>query len=114
MLKEIIIKEGMPTLEEARKLLLEIIDREKKAGTKAFILIHGYGSTGVGGVLKIGLRKSLNLRKKEGKIFSFYPCENWSILKKECQEIEKICPSVTNDRNLLIRNPGATLVILAK
>jgi DNA-nicking Smr family endonuclease len=56
---------GMPSLEEARKNLITIINEEKKRRHGVIKIIHGYGSSGVGGVLYHGLRKSLRLRIKE-------------------------------------------------
>lgn len=43
------IKSDMPTVEEARKRLLTELQRAKAKGAKAMKLIHGYGSSGVGG-----------------------------------------------------------------
>lgn len=59
------IKHDMPTVDQARRLILEL-DRAKKQGYKAIKLIHGYGSIGKGGVLKDALRKSLSLRRSSG------------------------------------------------
>jgi len=60
------IEAGMPTLDEARRQVVEEIRRAKKEGVRVLKVIHGYGSSGKGGKLCEGLRKSFALRKKEG------------------------------------------------
>jgi len=42
-------------------------------------VIHGYGSSGKGGALCVGLRKSFGLRKKEGVIKDSIAGEDFSI-----------------------------------
>ena len=48
---------GMPTLEDARRLVIEEIRKAKREGAKVLKVIHGYGSSGTGGKLCVGLRK---------------------------------------------------------
>lgn len=111
MIKEFNIEIEMPAVEEARKKLKSYIENERRNGTTAVFLIHGYGSHGVGGALRNALRKSLSLRKREGVIREFYPAEKWDILKPECQKLSQICPEIVNNVHLLNRNPGVTLII---
>jgi hypothetical protein len=46
---------------------------------KVLKVIHGYGSSGKGGALCVGLRKSFRLRKKEWVIKDFVAGEDLSI-----------------------------------
>jgi len=106
------IKEGMPSVEEARKRLIHEIDKAKSSGFKALKIIHGYGSTGRGGSLKDALRKSLLRRKKEGKIKAFINGERWSIFEADVSEILSAVPELGSDPDLDNYNEGVTLVLL--
>ena len=41
-----IVEAGLPTLDEARRLVIEEIKRAKREGVKVLKVIHGYGSSG--------------------------------------------------------------------
>ena len=43
------VEAGLPTLDEARRLVIEEIKRAKREGMKVLKVIHGYGSSGQGG-----------------------------------------------------------------
>ena len=105
------IESGFPTLNEARINLKEIIIKEKKNNTKAIKLIHGYGSSGVGGKLRQGLRESLRRRKKEGEIKGFIIGENFSN-RPENDEYIKQNPFFVNDPDFGKGNLGITIIIL--
>jgi DNA-nicking Smr family endonuclease len=45
------VEAGMPTLDEARRLVIEEIKRAKREKMKVLKVIHGYGSSGKGGAL---------------------------------------------------------------
>ncbi|MGO9585296.1 MAG: Smr/MutS family protein [Limisphaerales bacterium] len=76
-LKAYNVEASFPSLDEARRLVREEIRKSKREGVRVLKIIHGYGSSGKGGTLHHGLRKSFALRKKEGvimasKIVSFF------------------------------------------
>lgn len=58
-MKTINIELEMPTVDEARRRLIEELKRAKAEGYYVIKLIHGYGSTGAGGALRHSLRSSL-------------------------------------------------------
>ena len=68
------LEEGMPTVSDAGKHLAKII-RESKSNQKVIKIIHGYGSSGVGGAIKISIHKSLRKRMKSNEIAAFIPGE---------------------------------------
>jgi DNA-nicking Smr family endonuclease len=43
------VEAGLPTLDEARRLVIEEIKRAKRERVKVLKVIHGYGSSGKGG-----------------------------------------------------------------
>jgi hypothetical protein len=105
------IEVGLPTVEEARRLLKVELQkcRDKKVG--AAKLIHGYGSTGVGGALRHAIRKSLLLRKKEGVVSDIIFGEKWDIFEKGTQRVLERCPELSSDRDLQKCNPGITIIL---
>src|SRR6266536_2369348 len=78
-IKTLNIEQSLPTLEEARRQVIDEIRRAKREGVRVLKIIHGYGSSGKGGALCVGLRKSFKLRKKEGVIRDFIAGEDFSI-----------------------------------
>lgn len=61
------LESGHPDLETARRRLLAEIESARRQGVRVLKVIHGWGSSGAGGALCVGIRKSLRLRVKEGK-----------------------------------------------
>ncbi len=66
-IKTLNVEADFPTLDEARRLVIEEIKRAKQERVRVLKIIHGYSSTGKGGKLGVGLRKSFALRRKEGR-----------------------------------------------
>ncbi len=105
------IEETMPTVEQARKILIAELQSAKQSGAVALKLIHGYGSSGVGGALRSALRKSLLLRKREGLISIVIFGEKWSIFEAETRSLLDRYPELRHDPDLDHDNKGITLAI---
>jgi len=84
----------------------------KREGAKVLKVIHGYGSTGTGGKLCIGLRKSFGLRKKEGIIKDFIPGEDFSIFNNVVLQLLEAAPQLRGDPDLNATNEGVTFLWL--
>jgi hypothetical protein len=112
LVRTVNIEAGFPTLEEARKKLAAAIRDGKRSGARVVKVIHGYGSTGKGGTLCFGLRKSLALRKKEGLIKDFIKGEDFSIFNQRVLELLEAVPELRADPDLSAVNEGVTLVWL--
>lgn len=106
------IKESMPTVEEARRILLDALSSAKADGVEVLKIIHGYGSSGVGGALRTGLRASLRRRRKEGLVREVIHGESWDIFGDRAQQLLQQHPALRRDRDLNNCNEGITLVIL--
>jgi len=106
------VEEGLPSLEEARKLVIEEIRRAKGSGIRVLKVIHGYGSSGKGGTLCTGLRKSFGLRKKEGVIRDFVAGEDFSIFDNRSLTLLEAVPELRGDPDLDATNEGVTVVWL--
>ena len=102
----------MPALEEARRRVIEEIRRAKREGIRGLKVIHGYGSTGKGGKLNFGLRKSFGLRKQEGVIKDFIPGEDFSIFNGTVLTLLEAVPELRSDPDLGATNEGVTLLWL--
>ncbi len=106
------LEAGKPTVEEARRRLLDAIELARKDGPRALKVIHGYGSSGVGGKIRDGVRKSLSLRRKEGKILMFVPGEKWSAVETGTQELLGLYSEIRRDTDLGRGNEGITIVLV--
>lgn len=106
------IEKGMPTVPQAQQILLVELRRARAERVTAVKIIHGYGSSGVGGRLKDAIRKSLSLRKKEGKLACFVAGENWSVFDEEARTVLEHCPELRRDSDLENGNAGITVAVL--
>lgn len=111
-MKEVLIKEGMPTVDTAQKRLQEEIVIARRQGVKALKIIHGYGSSGEGGALRAALRRTLSQRKREGRIKAFVAGEKFTIFEEEARTLLDGCPELSRDSDLNRSNAGITLVLL--
>lgn len=110
-LKVFNIESGMPTIDEARQLLLAEIKSARQSGIHVMKIIHGYGSTGKGGALRGALRSSLIRRRKEGLVTRVIFGEKWSVFEDDARYAIERCPELRGDRDLNRSNQGITLVL---
>ncbi len=103
----------MPVLDEARRLVIGEIKRARREGVRVLKVIHGYGSSGKGGALCIGLRKSFGLRKKEGAIKEFIPGDDFSIFNGTVLALLEAVPELRGDPDLNATNEGVTILWLS-
>ena len=89
------IEDGMPSVEVARKRLLAKIDHARRSRVPIMKVIHGYGSSGVGGSLRAAVRKSLSRRRSEGKIAKIVFGEQWTIFDATANELLRIYPALS-------------------
>jgi len=106
------VEAGLPVLDEARRLVIEEIKRAKREGAKVLKVIHGYGSSGKGGALCAGLRKSFRLRKKEGVIKDSIAGEDFSIFNEPVLALLEAVPELRGDPDLGATNEGVTILWL--
>ena len=106
------VEATFPTLDEARRLVIEEIRRGKKEGVSVLKVIHGWGSSGKGGTLNVGLRKSFGLRKKEGVIREFIRGEDFSIFNPPTMTLLEAVPELRGDPDLNATNEGVTVLWL--
>ena len=106
------IKDGMPKVDVAvRKLRLDL-NTMRRVGVNQIKIIHGYGSTGKGGVIKSATHEVLRTMQSEGKIRKFCPGEQFGPFETLGRSIVEDCPSFRNDPDWAKANDGVTLVLL--
>lgn len=106
---QINLENGMPSADKAVQNMKNALISYKRQDYKAVILIHGYGSTGVGGKIKISVLKNLGDASMRGIVRTYVNCENWLSRKKE---FLALCKDLENYQYTLTDNPGITVVIL--
>jgi hypothetical protein len=102
----------MPGVHEA----LQRLDRELalalQQGGKLLKLIHGYGSTGAGGDIRIAVQKRLQELAQDGKIRGCIFGEDWSKSDDTAWRLVQAHAELKNDSDLGRRNRGVTIVLL--
>lgn len=106
------LEAGMPTLEQAEQRLTAEMGRARSVGARAMKLIHGYGSSGVGGTLRVGVRRFLAGKKRRNSIRLFVAGEEWEIFNADSRLLLEACPELSRDRDLGRGNAGITIVLL--
>ncbi len=109
-IKEINIEEGMPTCEEAMDNLKASLKLAKQNKYKCVLVIHGYGSSGKGGIIRTKTRQWLNAQVKNGSVKTVINGEDFDILNAKARELKKKYPELSS--LLRVTNHGVTVVEL--
>ncbi|HEV2470757.1 MAG TPA: Smr/MutS family protein [Candidatus Sulfotelmatobacter sp.] len=75
-------------------------------------VIHGYGSTGAGGDIRIAVQKKLHELAQEGVIRGCIFGENWSKADETTWRLLQQRAELKDDRDLGRGNAGVTIVLL--
>jgi hypothetical protein len=111
-IKIINLEDDRPTVEQMRVRLDRALVAARHDGTAILKLIHGYGSSGVGGKLRVAVRASLSRYKKSAMVREFIPGEDFRISNEATWALLKSMPEMKQDRDLGRENKGITLVVL--
>lgn len=106
------LEQGMPAWEEAERRLINEISNARKTGVKVLKIIHGYGSSGAGGKLKLETRRFLADRKRRNLIRNFVPGEEWSRNSAAARDLLSTYPALKDDMDLNRSNEGITIVVI--
>jgi hypothetical protein len=102
----------MPQVHEA----LQRLDREltvaRQDKAKLLKLVHGYGSTAVGGDIRIAVQKRLLEMVQNGHIRGCIFGENWSKSDDAAWKLLQSHPELKSDSDLGRRNLGITIVLI--
>lgn len=111
-IKTVILKDGMPSVEQARARLSGEIAAAQQSGLKMLKIVHGYGSTGVGGDLRFALQATLRQMAEKKQIRDCIFGENWRKADERTWELLKQMPELKSDADLGKGNKGITIVLL--
>ncbi len=111
-IKVVNLEEGKPSVERARLRMEHELHEARRAGCKAVKLIHGYGSSGAGGALRVELQKALRHAAQSGAIRAFIAGEDWRVSDEATWELLKRFPEWKEDSDLGRNNRGISIVVL--
>lgn len=112
ILREVNIKSDMPTVDDAIRRTTYNIMNAEALGVSAIKLIHGYGSTGRGGAIRLEVRKYLERQKKRGVITDYIPGEQFSLFEEATRKAFDACDGLRRDSDIERHNNGITIVII--
>ncbi|MGI6577269.1 MAG: Smr/MutS family protein [Eubacteriales bacterium] len=110
--REVNLEAGRPYVDQAIRRLTYEINNSKTMGYTVIKIIHGYGSSGTGGKIRISVRRYLDQLMKQKKIKLYETGEEFSIFSERTRTILNSCPSLRKDRDLERHNNGVTFVLL--
>ncbi|MGH9544270.1 MAG: Smr/MutS family protein [Terriglobales bacterium] len=102
----------MPTVPEAMQNLDRELARGRQSGCGVIKLIHGYGSSGVGGDIRIAAQKRLTGMADRGEIRACIFGEDWAKSDEQAWALINARPELKQDADLGRRNLGITIVVL--
>ena len=108
-MKIVNLEQGMPTVSEAISMLENELRTCKRQNRKCLKLIHGYGSSGKGGKIRVGVRKYLS---EQNSIKLYITGENFTIFDENTRKAFISCPELRKDEDLDRYNNGVTFVII--
>ena len=102
----------MPQVTEALQRLTRELTLARQQKHTLLKIIHGYGSSGAGGDIRVAVQKRLYELTHDGQIRGCIFGESWSKSDDQTWKIIQAKPELKNDTDLGKRNQGITIVLL--
>jgi len=106
------LKEGWPTSPQALARLATELQRARRDGVALLKIIHGYGSSGEGGVIRHAVQAELVRLERDGQIRAFISGEDWRISNEPTWAVLSKHRELKRDRDLGRGNRGISIVLL--
>jgi hypothetical protein len=106
------LEEDRPTVDQCLLRLQRALSSARHEHITVLKLIHGYGSSGVGGILRVEVWKALDSYKRQATIRDFIPGEQFRISDECTWATLKRFPHLKQDRDFGRGNKGITIVVL--
>jgi hypothetical protein len=106
---EINLERGLPSVDAAVQTMKDALTACSRRGAGAAVLIHGYGSSGVGGGVRAAVRRCLGEGGMKGVVRDFVGGEQWHWRRKE---FISVCRDLAAYEGRIANNEGVTIVIL--
>ncbi|MFZ0537527.1 MAG: hypothetical protein WAM47_11710 [Candidatus Sulfotelmatobacter sp.] len=111
-IKTVNLKSDMPEVPEALQRLDRELTLARQTKLTLLKLIHGYGSTGAGGDIRIAVQKRLVEMVQSGQIRGCIFGENWSKSDETTWRLLQSRGDLKNDPDLGRGNRGITIAII--
>jgi hypothetical protein len=102
----------MPSVHEALQRLDREITLARQQKQSVLKIVHGYGSTGAGGDIRIAVQKRLHELAEHTHIKACIFGESWSKSDQSSWRLLQLHPDLKQDPDLGRGNEGVTIVIL--
>lgn len=86
--------------------------RARSEGVSLVKFVHGYGSTGKGGEIRIAVQQALIKRFQQGELRGVIFGDDWRISNETTWALLKQWPELKQDSDLGRENRGITIVVL--
>ena len=106
------LEENLPTAREAVAALGREVRVAKRHCIRRIKCIHGFGSTGRGGKIRVAVRRELVVLQKRGYVKAVIPGEQLSIFDEPTRRAMAYCAELRGDSDLDRHNNGVTLIVL--
>lgn len=113
-IKTINLKHDRPSIQEALSRLDREIAVARQKRAPLLKIIHGYGSSGVGGDIRIAVQARLQKMSETGQIRGCVFGENWSTSDQTAWRLLQMHPELRRDGDLGRGNRGITVVVLCE
>jgi hypothetical protein len=110
--KTVNLEKGMPLASQALTRLKQEISLARSERCRILVLIHGYGSSGRGGVIRQEVRAQLQYMQDTGTINDFVSGEQFSTRSGSGRQLLRRFPFLRQLNYLNRCNKGVTLVVL--
>jgi len=106
------LESGMPKTEAALMRLKLELATLRRCGVNSVKIIHGYGSTGPGGAIRLATRNYLREQLQMGRIRAYCPGEQFGPFEPNGRKTIQIMPAFRHDPDWGRQNDGITIVII--
>ncbi len=110
-MKTVNLKSDMPPVHEALQRLEHELALSRQHGHALLKIVHGYGSTGAGGDIRIAVQRRLQELADRGQIADCIFGEYWSKTDDKTWALLKSRPELKDDPDLGRKNHGITIVV---
>jgi DNA-nicking Smr family endonuclease len=111
-IKTVNLKHDLPTVQEALSRLDREIAIARQEGSALLKVVHGYGSSGTGGDIRIAVQARLHHLAEAGQIRACIFGENWSKSDAAVWRLLQAQAELKRDCDLGRANRGITVVVL--
>ncbi|HET7892909.1 MAG TPA: Smr/MutS family protein [Candidatus Sulfotelmatobacter sp.] len=112
LIKTVNLKSDLPSVHQALQRLDQEIAVARQQKHSLLKVVHGYGSSGAGGDIRIAVQRRLHDLSESGRIRSCIFGENWSKSDDASWRLLQTQPELKTDPDLGRHNQGITVVLL--